>query len=44
MATFIKEVVVDFLNRFPSKGGVPDTLSPSEIVEGRPKVDMVHKR
>ena len=35
--------VVDLLNSFPSKYGVSDTLSPSKIVEGRPKVDMEQK-
>ena len=37
------ERVVELLNRFPSKDGVYDTLIPSEIVEGRPKVDMGQK-
>ena len=37
------EGLLDLVNRFPYKCGVSDTLSLSTIVEGRLKVDMVHK-
>ena len=37
------DAVVDFLNVFPSKDVDSDTLSPSKIVEVRPKVDIGHK-
>ena len=43
MTISIIEVVIDLLNRFLSKVGVSDTLSPLRIVEGRPKVDMGQK-
>ena len=36
--------MVDLLNRFPSKYGVYDTLSPSTIVEVGPKFDMGQKK
>jgi hypothetical protein len=34
------EGIVDVLNAFPSSGGISDTLSPSTIVEGKPKLDL----
>ena len=44
MTSSIIEVVVYLLNRFPSKGVLYDTLSPSTIVEGRQKVDLGQKK
>ena len=35
---------VKWLNIFPSKGGVSQTLSPSAIIEGKPKPDMSYDR
>ena len=43
MAGSLIEGAVDLLNRFLSKGGVSDTLSPSKIVQAIPKVDMEQK-
>ena len=40
----ILEVVVYLLNRFPPKYGLYDTLIPSKIVEGKPKVDTGQKK
>ena len=43
MTRSLIEGVLDLLNRLPSKYGVSDTLNPSIILEGRPKVDMRQK-
>ena len=34
------EGIVEILNEFPSAGGISDTLSPSTIVTGKPKLDL----
>ena len=34
------EGIVDTMNAFPSEGSVSETLSPSTVVEGKPKLDL----
>ena len=34
------EVIVDTMNAFPSEESVSETLSPSTVVEGKPKLDL----
>ena len=38
------ELVIDFLNFFPSKNGLSKDMSPSTIVEGKTKVDLGIRR
>ena len=40
MVRSLIEAIVEMLNAFPSKGSISDTLSPSTIVEGKPKLDL----
>ena len=40
MVRSLIEGIVDILDAFPSKGSVSNTLSPSTIVEGKPKMDL----
>ena len=40
MVRSLVEGVVNILNYFPSKNGLSNTLSPSTIVEGKPKMDF----
>ena len=44
MKISLLEGLLDLLNKLPFKYGVSDTLSPSKIVEGRPKVDTGQKK
>ena len=37
------EVVLNWINAFPSKGRISETLSPSIILEGKPNPDMSKK-
>ena len=43
MVRSLVEGMVAMMNTFPSKQGVSDTLSPSNIVEGKPKLDLKRK-
>ena len=43
MIRSLVESVVGMMNAFPSKQGISDTLSPSTIVEGKPKLDLKRK-
>ena len=43
MVKSLVEGVVGMMNAFPSKQGISDTLSPSTIVEGKPKLDLKSK-
>ena len=37
--------VMSIINKFPArKGGVSNTISPEEIVEGKRKIDLSHER
>ena len=43
MVKSLVEGVVGMMNAFPSKQGISDTLSPTTIVEGNPKLDLKRK-
>ena len=43
MIVSLIEHVADMLNSFPSKEGILTTMSPSTIVEGKPKIDLNQK-
>ena len=43
MVRSLVEGAVNVLNTFPSKQGISTTLSPSAIVEGKPKLDLSKK-
>ena len=44
MTKALVEGVIYWLNNFPSKNGISQTMSPASIVLGRPKPDFNHKR
>ena len=43
MTVYLMESVCKWLNAFPGKTGVSKTISPSTIVEGKPKPNMNNK-
>ena len=43
MVRSLVEGIVEILNAFPSENGVSSTMSPSTIVEGKPKLDLQKK-